>query len=429
MNNRLERCPNAVLPGHTGHAAQRLHRSRMPPASLFSARSTARDALRAGPVLLLAALAPMLPGTAAASIDSALARCSVIASESTRLACFDALAADAVVMGAEQASEEPAATTPDARGRGDAQSADPYTPETVLAPVAGAPSGASRPMSVEGSDDAGRPDAARRGDDEAAAVADAEAAARADERRTFGLRPYRRNYLLPVTYNSNVNRNVPEQESIDIPFFGDDAFDDVEMKFQISFEVPVWTRIARQPLDLYFGYTQLAFFQAYNQEYSSPFRETNYEPELGLHWQPKLSALGWRLRSVRGALNHQSNGRSEPLSRSWNRLTGEVAVERGDFDLSLRLWTLLGANPPDNPDIDDFLGYGELRAGYSLGKHHLGIMLRSVSHPTVQLDWSYPLGERLRVYAQYFNGFGESLLDYDHSVNRIGVGFMLNDRL
>ena len=45
----------------------------------------------------------------------------------------------------------------------------------------------------------------------------------------------------------------------------------------------------------------------------------------------------------------------------------------------------------------------------------------------LQLEWSLPLIERVSLYAQYFTGYGESLLDYDHSVNRISVGLILVD--
>jgi phospholipase A1 len=56
--------------------------------------------------------------------------------------------------------------------------------------------------------------------------------------------------------------------------------------------------------------------------------------------------------------------------------------------------------------------------------------LRSDNLGAVQLDWSFPLpliGDKLSGYIQYFNGYGEGLLDYNKSVNRISAGFMLTD--
>lgn len=35
----------------------------------------------------------------------------------------------------------------------------------------------------------------------------------------------------------------------------------------------------------------------------------------------------------------------------------------------------------------------------------------------------------MRVYAQWYYGYGESLLDYDRRVNRFGIGIALNDYL
>jgi phospholipase A1 len=370
--------------------AETTTRTQAPHSMTTSATSLARQRWR--PAALLLCLPLTCPAQAhAADIAARLARCAGIGAEQARLACFDALAAGHTADTAAPAAPAPAPSEPP----GDAA---PVTARTA-APDPAAPD---------------------------PAVADAE-----PQRRVLGIQAYRKNYVLPVTYNDNVNPILPEEEALELPFLGEDALDDLEMKFQISFEVPLWTRILNRPLDLYFAYTQLAFFQVYNSEYSSPFRETNYEPEAGLHWLPdwRIGGAGsrWRLTSARVAANHQSNGRSEPLSRSWNRLTGEVNVERDGLSLGLRLWTLLGASPSDNPDIDDYLGYGELRAGYDFGRHRIGLMLRSLEHPTVQLDWSYPIAERVRLYAQYFNGYGESLLDYDHSVNRIGIGFLLED--
>jgi len=345
--------------------------------------------------LLGAALAAQ-PAAAARSLSTEIAACHGIDDTLTRLGCYDRVAA--AVDGRDATLAEPASA-------GDE--------DIISSPVERAP---SRPMAVVGKEaqPSSRP------------AAGPQATGRDPRPAWLGVRPYRRNYLLVASYNDNTNRDFPD-ESVDLPFVGD-ALDNVEMKFQISFEVPVWRNLLRDDLDLYFAYTQLSFFQAYNQEYSAPFRETNYEPELGLHWRPDLELLGWRLDSARVAMNHQSNGRSEPLSRSWNRLIGDARISRDDLSLGLRLWSLLGdRDPTDNPDITDYYGYGELYAGYQLGKHNFGLMLRNpIDAGAVQLDWSYPLSDTVRFYVQYFNGYGESLLDYDHPVNRIGVGFSLN---
>ena len=57
--------------------------------------------------------------------------------------------------------------------------------------------------------------------------------------------------------------------------------------------------------------------------------ETNYEPEALLVFGTDWQALGWRAPLLAIGANHQSNGCSLPLSRSWNRVIAEVGLERG----------------------------------------------------------------------------------------------------
>ena len=87
----------------------------------------------------------------------------------------------------------------------------------------------------------------------------------------------------------------------------------------------------------------------------------------------------------------------------------------------------------DNPSITRFVGDGELRLGYADGVHNWTLMLRRslarAGKGAVQIDYSRPTGfsPRLRWHAQFFDGYGESLLDYRTRIQRVGFGLMLND--
>ena len=245
---------------------------------------------------------------------------------------------------------------------------------------------------------------------------------------SYSLSPHRSNYLLPFTYNSSPNVDAVRQAD------PNKTLKKPEVKFQLSLKVKLWSDIFGKEADLWFGYTQQSFWQFYNFEDSSPFRETNYEPELLFNFRTDYRLLGFRGRFINVGFNHQSNGQSEPLSRSWNRIVANAGFERGDFSLLVKGWYRVpeSAQNDDNPDIEKYLGYGEIWAYYFWEKHRFGIMLRNnldfhSNRGAVQLEWSFPLINRVSGYLQYYLGYGESLMDYNHSVNRIGIGFILKD--
>lgn len=251
----------------------------------------------------------------------------------------------------------------------------------------------------------------------------------------FVITPHKTNYLLPLTYNSHPNTT---------PFpAGTEEIDNVEIKFQFSFKLPLAKDLFHNNGKLFFAYTNLSFWQAYNSDVSSPFRETNHEPELFLSVDNDWSVFGMINRSNTLGIVHQSNGRSGTLSRSWNRIYGLFLFDRGNFLLAFKPWYRIPeddkASPTDpdgddNPDIEKFLGNGEVYAFYKWNRQTLGLMLRNnlrrhENKGAVQIDWSFPISSRLKGYVQYFNGYGESLIDYNASVNRISLGVLLTDWL
>jgi len=247
-------------------------------------------------------------------------------------------------------------------------------------------------------------------------------------RDQYAITPYRSNYILPFTYNDSPNIEAVREAD------PNKDLKKAEAKFQLSLKVKLWQDILGKKMDLWFGYTQQSFWQLYNFEDSSPFRESNYEPEILLNYRTNYNILGLKGRFINVGFNHQSNGGSEPLSRSWNRIVINLGFERDRLALLLKGWYRIPerAKDDDNPNMEDYLGYGEVQAYYFWKKQRFGVMLRDNlkfhnNRGAVQLEWSFPLVARVSGYVQYYNGYGESLLDYKHNVNRIGIGLILTD--
>jgi phospholipase A1 len=251
-------------------------------------------------------------------------------------------------------------------------------------------------------------------------------------KHAFALRPYRPNYFLPVTYNSSPNDDTA------LDFDPNAKSQHTEAKFQLSFKIKLWEDLFDKNIDLWLAYTQLAFWQLYNTPFSSPFRDTSYEPELLVNFRTNYELFGFKGRFINVGLNHQSNGRSVPLSRGWNRIVANFGWEKNNFNLLLKTWYRIpeDENHDDNPDITRYMGYGELWGTYYWKKQRFAVMFRNNlrlenNFGAIQLDWSFPLpfikNDLLCLYVQYFNGYVEGLLDYNKSINRISTGFMLAD--
>ncbi len=239
----------------------------------------------------------------------------------------------------------------------------------------------------------------------------------------FAITTHRRNYLLPLTYNLNPNNEG----------FSTRNPDRAEVKFQFSAKFKLVDDLFGDAGgDLHFAYTQRSWWQAYNTDASSPFRETNYEPEVFIDFDTRWSLLGWTNTHNRLGFNHQSNGRSSEQSRSWNRLTLQSTFLNDDWAVTIAPhWRIPESEEEDdNPDIHHYMGYGDVTVAHRFNTDQEVSMLVRGSprdgNMGAQVDYSWPLFGNVRGHVQYYSGYGDSLIDYDHRTQRLGIGFSLN---
>jgi len=227
--------------------------------------------------------------------------------------------------------------------------------------------------------------------------------------------------------------------------------DDPQVKFQVSLKYQIFTpsggldRAIDWASGFHIAYTQTSFWDI--AESGGPFFDTSYKPELlwlyeqaDARWLPGLSRFDLQL-----GLQHESNGKSGPDSRSVNIAYvrpvftfggGAGGVEKDALFVTVapRVWGYL-YRLDENPDIDEFRGYGDLRV--ILGWRD-GLQLSTTYRPgadwdtaALELNLSYPLRRftggsvDMYLYAQYFTGYGESLLEYDESDDSFRIGLAL----
>ncbi len=256
------------------------------------------------------------------------------------------------------------------------------------------------------------------------------------KRGTFVVRTYQPNFLLPAHYSSNVNTSPASPTHPDGGSFP--QYRQTEAELQLSLRAKAIEDFLLPNASLWLSYTQQSIWQLWNGQDSAPFRSSDYQPEA-MYVVPvadKLGDLGggWRWRMVMAGLAHESNGQGLPLSRSWNFAYLGTTFTRADFALRARFNQRLGEKGvDDNPHITDYIGNTELAASWLPGETTMQLTARTSfkdwDRGSLKFEWTRPVWaakpDGLRYYVQLFSGYGETMLDYNHRQNSIGLGFTL----
>jgi phospholipase A1 len=247
----------------------------------------------------------------------------------------------------------------------------------------------------------------------------------------FQMRAYKPVYLMPAFWTDKKNQTPTSPNPENTVTVAQDL-QSVEAKFQLSFKTKFVENVFGDNGDIWGAYTQSSRWQAYNGDASRPFRESNYEPEVMMVFRTNYEIGGWHGRLAGLSLNHQSNGRGDPLSRSWNRVIGQVGFDRENWAFVVRPWYRISEDSDDNnPDMEDYMGRGDATLTYSHGGHEISLTGRHSlrggddSHGALQASWGFPIDRNLRGHIEIFHGYGESMIDYNHKATYIGLGISL----
>nr|WP_104752812.1 phospholipase A [Helicobacter baculiformis] len=250
-------------------------------------------------------------------------------------------------------------------------------------------------------------------------------------------------------------------------------YQNTEFKFQISFRAPVFRHFLFTTGTLYLAYTQTNWFQIYNNPQSAPMRMVNYMPELiyvyPLNlpiWHGKLGTLsefwiGWQHISngIGGRQCYQAykdgnaqgafpgrpvrvveyNGHKEIEGGCRSVSAGQRPVfrlvwQKGGLKVNVGYWPYIPYNQ-SNPDLIDYMGYGNAKVEYRRGRHHFEMRLYDIFtpywkfkrwHGAVRLAYTFRINPFVGFYMQYFNGYGDGLYEYNVFSNRFGIGIRLS---
>ena len=236
----------------------------------------------------------------------------------------------------------------------------------------------------------------------------------------YNIKAHHTNYFIPISYRLKKeyidNTNIPH-DSIQ-----------TEAEFQVSLKYEIGANLFGLGEVYSAAYTQRSFWQIYVE--SAFFRETNYNPELFLRVPITIDYKENGIKALELGFAHMSNGRGGTEERSWNYFYTDLYFQIRPIFLDLKFWYRVEDTQDYNPQLIDYLGHGQARILLPYKKNIFEFKVRysTIAKFTTEINYSHPVFLRndLFFYIKAFNGYGESLIDYNQRVKKVGFGFSIS---
>ena len=202
-----------------------------------------------------------------------------------------------------------------------------------------------------------------------------------------------------------------------------------DVKFQIS----IAQRLTKSTLPwntyLFLTYSQKCFWNVFEE--SMPMRDLNFNPGIGLG---KLLIVKDRLIGKMMLLvEHESNGRDGEDSRSWNKisLSASIFVDP-QFMVHGKVWIPI-IDGQNNKDILKYSGIHQTGIQVTSKNKRFGMAITLVKrqgfnlnfNTIIELNYKLFKKDNQYLFLQYYNGYGENLLDYNKFHSRLRAGIVI----
>lgn len=205
-----------------------------------------------------------------------------------------------------------------------------------------------------------------------------------------------------------------------------------DVKFQIS----ISQRLTKSTLPggtyLFLMYTQKCFWNIF--ENSMPMRDLNFNPGIGLS-KPLFSKDRY-IGKVTLLFEHESNGRDSINSRSWNRISlgANIFIDK-NIMVHGKVWLPI-VDGGNNRDILDYCGIWQSGLAVTTNNKMFGWALTLVKrrgwnfkHNVIfEFNWKLSKKSNQYFFLQYYNGYGENLMDYNEHHSRLRLGLVIKPK-